>query len=235
VLIARRRINNSGAPAGKTALNNHNLASSLTHTHTLTHSTHAHTTHTLPVQWHHQGPFQLSRHEIRPFLLHTRRWGSKVPVKVCCLAVWSSVEQEWGSWGLADPTARLHALPLLTFHSSVNNLVHGFGYGACALQERRRLQGRYSRTHNDGLRPRKDRHYTGNMSAPGLNTTNIVPATGQNPAENRGPIVYTVTTILLVLSTIFIILRLISRLGVVKRFALDDYVIVFAWVSWSLR
>lgn len=49
--------------------------------------------------------------------------------------------------------------------------------------------------------------------------------------DDRGPAVLAVTTALLVLSTIFIILRLISRIGVVKKVSTDDYFIVLAWVS----
>ena len=36
---------------------------------------------------------------------------------------------------------------------------------------------------------------------------------------------------LLCISTAFIVLRLISRLGVVKRVSNDDYAILIAWVS----
>lgn len=48
--------------------------------------------------------------------------------------------------------------------------------------------------------------------------------------DNRGPAVLVVTIALLVLSTIFIVLRLISRIGVVKKISKDDYFIVLAWV-----
>ena len=50
-------------------------------------------------------------------------------------------------------------------------------------------------------------------------------------AQNRGPTVLAVVIALLALSTVFIVLRLISRLGVVKRVGKDDYAIVLAWVS----
>jgi hypothetical protein len=49
--------------------------------------------------------------------------------------------------------------------------------------------------------------------------------------QNRGPVVLAVTTALLVASTIFIVLRLVSRVGVVRKVSRDDYFIVFAWVS----
>ena len=50
-------------------------------------------------------------------------------------------------------------------------------------------------------------------------------------AQNRGPTVLAVVIALLCLSTAFIVLRLISRLGVVKRVGNDDYAIMLAWVS----
>jgi hypothetical protein len=49
--------------------------------------------------------------------------------------------------------------------------------------------------------------------------------------QNRGPSVLTVTIVMLCLSTAFLTLRLISRIGVVKRVSTDDYAIVLAWVS----
>ena len=49
--------------------------------------------------------------------------------------------------------------------------------------------------------------------------------------QNRGPTVLTVVTALLCVSTFFIVLRLISRFGVVKRVSHDDYAIILAWVS----
>ena len=49
--------------------------------------------------------------------------------------------------------------------------------------------------------------------------------------QNRGPTVLAVVIAFLCLSTGFIILRLISRMGVVKRVSNDDYAIVIAWVS----
>ena len=50
-------------------------------------------------------------------------------------------------------------------------------------------------------------------------------------SQNRGPPVLTVTIVLLCLSTVFVGLRLISRVGVVKRISHDDYAIIVAWVS----
>lgn len=57
------------------------------------------------------------------------------------------------------------------------------------------------------------------------NTTN---PTG--PLETRGPIVLTITVTFLVVSTLFVVLRLVSRIGIVKKVTWDDHFIVLAWV-----
>ena len=49
--------------------------------------------------------------------------------------------------------------------------------------------------------------------------------------QDRGPTVLTVTIIMLCLSTAFVVLRLISRGGIVKRVSQDDYAIILAWVG----
>ena len=49
--------------------------------------------------------------------------------------------------------------------------------------------------------------------------------------QDRGPTVLAVVIALLCISTAFTVLRLISRLGVVKRVSNDDYAILIAWVS----
>lgn len=49
--------------------------------------------------------------------------------------------------------------------------------------------------------------------------------------QDRGPTVLAVVIALLCLSTVFIVLRLISRFGIVKRVSNDDYAIIVAWVS----
>ena len=49
--------------------------------------------------------------------------------------------------------------------------------------------------------------------------------------QDRGPTVLAVVIALLCVSTAFIVIRLISRIGVVKRVSNDDYAIVIAWVS----
>lgn len=48
--------------------------------------------------------------------------------------------------------------------------------------------------------------------------------------QNRGPAVLAVTTTLLVVSTVFVVLRLVSRAGVVRKVSRDDYFIILAWV-----
>jgi len=53
-------------------------------------------------------------------------------------------------------------------------------------------------------------------------------------AQHRGPTVLAVVIALLALSTVSIVLRLISRFGVVKKVGNDDYAIILAWVS-SIR
>lgn len=50
-----------------------------------------------------------------------------------------------------------------------------------------------------------------------------------NP-HSRGPAVLIVTVIMMVLATIFVVLRMISRIGIVKRVTLDDYFMMLAWV-----
>lgn len=49
--------------------------------------------------------------------------------------------------------------------------------------------------------------------------------------QNRGPEVLAVVVALLALSTVSIVLRLISRFGVVKKVGNDDYAIILAWVG----
>ena len=49
--------------------------------------------------------------------------------------------------------------------------------------------------------------------------------------QDRGPTVLAVVIALLCVSTASIVIRLISRIGVVKRVSNDDYAIIIAWVS----
>ena len=53
--------------------------------------------------------------------------------------------------------------------------------------------------------------------------------------QDRGPTVLAVVIALLCVSTVVIVLRLISRMGVVKRVSNDDYAIIIAWVSNIIR
>lgn len=50
-------------------------------------------------------------------------------------------------------------------------------------------------------------------------------------AHDRGSTVLAVVIAFLALSTAFIVLRLVSRFGVVKKAGNDDYAIILAWVS----
>ncbi|KAK7532468.1 MFS monosaccharide transporter-like protein [Phyllosticta citribraziliensis] len=53
---------------------------------------------------------------------------------------------------------------------------------------------------------------------------------GHDDVESRGPAVLVVTTAMIVCSTVFMVLRLASRVGIVKRTGWDDYFMVVAWV-----
>ena len=53
--------------------------------------------------------------------------------------------------------------------------------------------------------------------------------------QNRGPVVLAVTIALLATSTAVVSLRLVSRIGIVRKVSLDDYLIVLAWVCWFAR
>lgn len=48
---------------------------------------------------------------------------------------------------------------------------------------------------------------------------------------DRGPEVLAVTTTVLVIATVFVAARLVSRIAIVRNVTLDDYFIVLAWVS----
>ncbi|KAK3326440.1 major facilitator superfamily domain-containing protein [Apodospora peruviana] len=47
---------------------------------------------------------------------------------------------------------------------------------------------------------------------------------------SRGPAVFAVTTATLVLATVFVAARMVSRIGIVRRVGADDYIIVLAWL-----
>ncbi|KAI9891905.1 MAG: hypothetical protein M1814_002290 [Vezdaea aestivalis] len=50
------------------------------------------------------------------------------------------------------------------------------------------------------------------------------------PSDGRGEAVIAVTTTVIAIATIFVVLRLVSRLGIVRRFAWDDFFMVVAWL-----
>jgi hypothetical protein len=50
------------------------------------------------------------------------------------------------------------------------------------------------------------------------------------PDETRGPIVLALTLWMLGFSTAFVVTRIVSRLGIVKRWSWDDSFMIVAWV-----
>lgn len=55
-----------------------------------------------------------------------------------------------------------------------------------------------------------------------------------DPSETRVPVVIGGVVFLLVVSTLAVGLRLLSR-GLLKQFALDDATAIAAWVSWTVH
>ncbi|KAF2809560.1 MFS general substrate transporter [Mytilinidion resinicola] len=53
---------------------------------------------------------------------------------------------------------------------------------------------------------------------------------GDRDFASRGPVVLGVTTATLVCATVFVVLRLISRFGIVQRVGWDDHFIILAWL-----
>ncbi len=49
--------------------------------------------------------------------------------------------------------------------------------------------------------------------------------------EDRGPTVFVVTLVMLVLATLFLAMRLVIPLGIVKRYSSDDWLTSLAWVG----
>lgn len=47
---------------------------------------------------------------------------------------------------------------------------------------------------------------------------------------DRGPTVFAVTTATLALATLFVAARMVSRVGILRRTACDDYFMVLAWL-----
>lgn len=55
-------------------------------------------------------------------------------------------------------------------------------------------------------------------------------ASTQMDGPSRGTPVLVVTAIMMVLATLFVLLRMISKFGIVRRIAWDDYFMIIAWV-----
>ena len=72
----------------------------------------------------------------------------------------------------------------------------------------------------------------GNMSA--NSSSSSINDVAAQASQDRGPIVLTITIVLLIASTVFVALRLVSRIGVVKKVTWDDHFIVLAWVRRKL-
>ncbi|KAK3500221.1 major facilitator superfamily domain-containing protein [Neurospora hispaniola] len=47
---------------------------------------------------------------------------------------------------------------------------------------------------------------------------------------DRGPAVFVVTTVTICLATLFVVARMVSRIGIVRRVGWDDYIIILAWL-----
>lgn len=56
---------------------------------------------------------------------------------------------------------------------------------------------------------------------------------GSEDGATRGPTVFAVVVVMVCLSTTFVSLRFVSRVGIVKRFMLDDYFMALAWVRFT--
>ena len=50
--------------------------------------------------------------------------------------------------------------------------------------------------------------------------------------DSRAPVVLAVTVAMTLISSVFIILRFVSRIGIVHRVGWDDWTILLAWVRW---
>jgi hypothetical protein len=48
--------------------------------------------------------------------------------------------------------------------------------------------------------------------------------------QDRGPVVLGVSVAMIVVSSVFVALRFVSRVGIVRRVGWDDYTILLAWV-----
>jgi preprotein translocase subunit SecG len=53
--------------------------------------------------------------------------------------------------------------------------------------------------------------------------------------HGRGKAAFIVTTTTFILATLFVVARLISRFGILRRKTADDWIMILAWVSdWRL-
>ncbi|KAK4657104.1 hypothetical protein QC762_209980 [Podospora pseudocomata] len=62
------------------------------------------------------------------------------------------------------------------------------------------------------------------------NNISVPQAEGEDEHADRGPAVLAVTAATLTLASVFVAARMVSRIGIVRRFGADDYIIVLAWL-----
>ncbi|KAK4199386.1 putative L-fucose-proton symporter [Triangularia verruculosa] len=62
------------------------------------------------------------------------------------------------------------------------------------------------------------------------NSTKTVQTTDYEQVD-RGPAVMAVTAATLILSSVFVAARMVSRIGIVRRFGADDFIMVLAWLT----
>jgi hypothetical protein len=53
---------------------------------------------------------------------------------------------------------------------------------------------------------------------------------GERDFPDRGPAVFAVTTATSALATVFVVARMVSRIGIVRNMSADDYIIILAWL-----
>lgn len=58
----------------------------------------------------------------------------------------------------------------------------------------------------------------------------MVQLTAMEVLNDRGPTVFVVTLVIIILATVFVVLRLISKWGVTRKANADDYVIILGWM-----
>lgn len=62
------------------------------------------------------------------------------------------------------------------------------------------------------------------------NNISVPQEEGEDEHADRGPAVLAVTAATLTLASVFVAARMVSRIGIVRRFGADDYIIVLAWL-----